>query len=185
MGLPVPELVLVEVDPDLGRAEPDPEIQELIEASPGLNVGMDFLPGALAFDEAAASRLDPALAAGVVWFDTLVMNVDRTPRNPNLLTWHGRMWLIDHGAAIYLQHGADDLVATADRSFPLAGQHVLLPHAGPIREAAAPLVDCADLDVVDAIPQAWGVEREPYRDWLRARLERWEQIASEAEAARG
>ena len=185
MGLPVPELVLVEVDPDLGRAEPDPEIQELIEASPGVNVGMDFLPGALAFDEAAASRLDPALAAGVVWFDTLVMNVDRTPRNPNLLTWHGRMWLIDHGAAIYLQHGADDLVATADRSFPLAGQHVLLPHAGPIREAAASLVECADVGVVDAIPEAWGVEREPYRGWLRARLERWEQIAGEAEAARG
>jgi hypothetical protein len=181
----VPELVLVDVDPDLGRAEPDPEIQELIEASPGVNVGMDFLPGALAFDEAAAARLDPALAAGVVWFDALVMNVDRTPRNPNLLTWHGRMWLIDHGAAIYLQHGADDLAATAARAFPLVREHVLLPHAGPVREAAAALVACADASVVDRVPGAWGVDPEPYRGWLAARLERWEEIAAEAEAARG
>ena len=184
-GLPVPELVLVELDPALGDAEPDPEIQDLIQASAGLNVGLDFLPSALPFVPGAGDPPDPGLAASVVWFDALMTNVDRTPRNPNLLTWHGRMWLIDHGAAIYLQHGADDLVATADRSFPLAGQHVLLPHAGPIREAAASLVECADVGVVDAIPEAWGVEREPYRGWLRARLERWEQIADEAEAARG
>src|SRR3712207_5316699 len=101
LGLPVPELVLIEVDPALGRAEPDPEIQELIEGSGGVNVGVDFLPGSLALDGAAAASLDPALAADVVWFDALVMNVDRTPRNPNILVWHGRPWLIDHGAAIY------------------------------------------------------------------------------------
>src|SRR3954452_17245722 len=80
LGLPVPELVFVEVDPALGRAEPDPEIQELIEASGGINVGLDFLPGALAFD----GGVEPELAADIVWFDALVTNVDRTPRNPNL-----------------------------------------------------------------------------------------------------
>src|SRR5439155_1362191 len=83
------------------------EIQELIEASGGLNLGVDFLPGALAFDPAAGEELAPGLAADVVWFDAAVTNVDRTPRNPNLLLWHGRMWLIDHGAALYVLHAGD------------------------------------------------------------------------------
>jgi hypothetical protein len=179
--LPVPELVLVELDPVLGNAEPDPEIQELIAASPGLNVGMDFLPGALAFDEAAAQRLDPDLAAEVVFLDALVMNVDRTPRNPNLLTWHGKMWLIDHGAALYLQHGADDFAATASRPFPLIGQHVLLPHAGSIADAAGRFVARADPSVVDLIPDGWVADRDAYRAWLEARLGRWREIAAEVQ----
>ena len=95
----------MEVDPVLGRAEPDPEIQELIAASAGLNFGIDFLPGSLTFDPAADAGPDPMLAASVVWLDALTMNVDRTPRNPNLLVWHGRLWLIDHGAALYVHHG--------------------------------------------------------------------------------
>src|ERR1700759_5251426 len=100
LGLPVPELVLVELDPQLADAEPDPEIQELLAASAGLNVGMDFLPGALPYTPAHAPGA--AGAADVVWFDALVLNVDRTPRNPNLLRWHGRTWLIDHRAAPYV-----------------------------------------------------------------------------------
>src|SRR5690349_12361641 len=95
VGLAVPEIVLVDVDPVLGRAEPDPEIQELIEASAGLNVGLDFLPGALAYD--SSFDVSPELAALVVWLDELTLNIDRTPRNPNLLVWHDRLWLIDHG----------------------------------------------------------------------------------------
>jgi len=115
LGLPVPEIVFVELDPALGHAEPDPEIQELIAASGGRNLGMDFLPGALPF--APSQPPDPALAAAVVWFDALVMNVDRTPRNPNLLHWHGRLWLIDHGAALYVHHGdADPVAARGSRS---------------------------------------------------------------------
>jgi hypothetical protein len=141
---------------------------------------MDFLPGALAFDEQAAGRLDPLLAASVVWFDALVMNVDRTPRNPNLLSWHGAMWLIDHGAAIYVQHGADDLVATASRPFPLIRDHVLREHAGSVVEAASRLVDRADPDVADLVPDGWVEDRGAYRDWLRARLGRWREIAEEA-----
>ena len=105
LGLPVPELVLVELDPELGRAEPDPEIQHLLRGSPGLNLGMDFLPGALAYGPEGDAAPSPELAADVVWFDALVTNVDRTPRNPNLLLWHGRLWLIDHGAALYAHHG--------------------------------------------------------------------------------
>src|SRR3954467_14627533 len=104
LGLLIPELVEVSLDVALGRAEPDPEIQELIAASGGVNLGVDFLPGALGFDAAAAGLFDAATAADVVWFDALCMNVDRTPRNPNLLVWHGRVWLIDHGAALYVHH---------------------------------------------------------------------------------
>ncbi len=101
----VPELVVAWLEPEPARAEPDVEIQELAAASVGPNLGVDFLPGALPFTPAAASTVEPALAAAIVWFDALVMNVDRTPRNPNLLVWHGRVWLIDHGAAFYRQHG--------------------------------------------------------------------------------
>ena len=103
-GLPVPELVFMELDPQLGAAEPDPEIQELIAASGGRNVALDFLPGSLTYNPAAGPPPDPGLAAEIVWLDALVTNVDRSPQNPNLLLWHGRLWLIDHGAALYLQH---------------------------------------------------------------------------------
>ncbi|MGH3049273.1 MAG: HipA family kinase, partial [Gaiellaceae bacterium] len=101
LGFSVPELALVELDPALGVAEPDPEIQDLLAASAGTNLGVDFLPGALGFNPAAGPAPAPELAADVVWFDALVTNVDRTARNPNLLLWHGRLWLIDHGAALY------------------------------------------------------------------------------------
>ena len=130
LGPLVPELVTVELDPALGAAEPDPEIQELIVASAGLNLGVDFLPGALAYVPGGGFTPDPELAADVVWLDALTMNVDRTPRNPNLLVWHDRMWLIDHGAALYLHHQGLDPVRDATRSFPLIAQHVLLPCAG-------------------------------------------------------
>src|SRR3954464_11692764 len=107
LGLPVPELVLIELDPALGAAEPDPEIQELIAASAGINLGVGFLPGSLPYNPTEPP--DAALAADVVWLDALVTNVDRTPRNPNLLRWHGNLWLIDHGAALYAFHGSDPL----------------------------------------------------------------------------
>jgi len=187
LELPVPEIVLLDLDPALGRAEPDPEIQELIEASGGLNVGIDFLPGALAFDDG----VDADLAADVVWFDALMTNVDRTPRNPNLLSWHGRMWLIDHGAALYLQHGADALAPLARRAFPQIGDHVLLPYAGSIAEAderLAPRVGDALLEeVVGAVPAEWlgGEERRAdYTAYLRARAAAPRAFAAEAEEAR-
>src|ERR1700760_1918791 len=107
LGLPVPELVLVELDPALAAAEPDPEIQDLIVASAGLNLGVDFLPGALPYTP--TDPPPPELAADVVWLDALITNVDRTPRNPNLLRWHRNLWLLDHGAALYAFHRADPL----------------------------------------------------------------------------
>src|SRR6202012_707013 len=135
----VPELVTVAIDPRLGAAEPDPEIQELITASEGVNLGVDFLPGALAYTPAGVWQPSPELAADIVWLDALSTNVDRTARNPNLLLWHERLWLIDHGAALYLQHAGLDPEAHAARPFPLIAEHVLLAVAGPIPDADARL----------------------------------------------
>lgn len=190
LGLPVPELVLVDLDPRLAAAEPDPEIQELVEASAGLNAGLDFLPGALALDPAAAARTPPGLAADVVWFDALMLNVDRTPRNPNLLTWHGRTWLIDHGAALYVQHGSPGLVEHAGARFPAIRDHVLLGAAGPIADADARLAPRLDRERIDAIvgavPAEWMGDTPPdaYTDFLLTRLQAPRAFAEEAEDAR-
>ncbi len=159
LGLLMPDLVTVEIDPVLGAAEPDPEIQELITASAGANLGVDFLPGALPYSPAGPYRPEDRLAADVVWLDALTTNVDRTPRNPNLLLWHDRLWLIDHGAALYLHHGGLDPAKHADKPFPLIKDHVLLPHAGSILEAherLAPAVEAGALEhVVALVPSGW------------------------------
>ena len=183
IGLPVPEIVYIDVDPVLARAEPDPEIQELIEASPGINLAYDFLPGALPFT--AAAQIDPEFAAAVVWLDALVMNVDRTPRNPNLLCWHGRVWLIDHGAALYRQHASDDLSGDAERAFPSINDHVLLTHASSITQAHEKLSPRVDITITDSLPRLWLGDRDPatYRDFLQRRLEHG-GFAAEAEEAR-
>jgi len=189
LGLPVPELVLVELDPELAGAEPDPEIRALLRASAGLNVGLDFLPGALAFTPGAGFVPDPELAAAVVWLDALATNVDRNPRNPNLLVWHRRLWLIDQGAALYQQHGDGELVAAADRPFPLIGEHVLLPYAGPIDavdpELAARLPRPLLGALAAAVPEAW-LDRpgEIYAEHLARRLAAPRAFAAEAEDAR-
>ena len=189
LGLLVPELVTVEIDPVLGAAEPDPEIQELITASAGPNLGVDFLPGALPYTPAGRWTPDRALAAEIVWLDALATNVDRTARNPNLLLWHGRLWLIDHGAALYLQHGGLIPDQHADRPFPLISEHVLLADAGSILEARdrlAPRVDRALIEeVVALVPGEWfaGDAAGVYVEYLTRRLENG-AFAEEAERAR-
>src|SRR5947207_2029081 len=111
LGLPVPEIVFAELDAALGRNEPDYEVRSLLRASAGLNLALDFLPGALPYMPAAPPPLAPELASGIVWFDAYVTNIDRTARNTNLLLWHRNLWLIDHGAALYFHHTwADYLV---------------------------------------------------------------------------
>jgi hypothetical protein len=185
----VPELVTVQIDPRLGAAEPDPEIQELITASPGSNLGVDFLPGALPYTPAGAWTPDPELAAEVVWLDALTTNVDRSARNPNLLLWHDRLWLIDHGAALYLQHAGLDPAAQAQRPFPLIAEHVLLPFAGSILEADERLrarVDEQSIEaVVGLVPADWfvGDPPETYVEYLTRRLA-GQAFAQEAERAR-
>ncbi|MDX6664090.1 MAG: hypothetical protein QOG68_296 [Solirubrobacteraceae bacterium] len=192
LGLPVPELVLLEIDPALGHAEPDPEIQELIEASAGINLGVDFLPSALQFTPADAAAADPGFAADVVWLDALITNVDRTPRNPNLLVWHGRTWLIDHGAALFRQHGPTPLSATATSPFPMVAEHVLLPRAEPLALADERLAGRAEAAIdpaVERVPDEWlgadpAARREDVRRFLRERLAAPRAFVAEAEAAR-
>ena len=189
IGLPIPELVLVEVAPELGHAEPDPEIQELIAASPGLNLGMDFLPGSLPFALSPDEEFDRELAADIVFFDALVTNIDRTPRNPNLLTWHGRTWLIDHGAAFYRQHGASPLADTATTPTPVLRDHVLLPVACPLAEAGERLtagVGEAIEPALALVPDEWlgedpGARREDFRLFLERRLAGQDSFIAELE----
>jgi hypothetical protein len=196
LDLPVPALVTVDVAPELAVGEPDVEVQDLLRRSAGRNLGLDYLPGALDF-EAGADGVDPGLAGRVLWFDALVGNVDRSWRNPNLLFWHGRLWLIDHGAALYLQHGADDLPTLAHRPFPLIREHVLLPYAGSIAEAdarLAPVITATLVEaVVAAVPGEWLREqgadedaaRRAYVEYLLRRLEGPRGFVEEADAGRG
>jgi hypothetical protein len=189
-GFLIPELVTVSVDPRLGAAEPDPEIQELILASEGENLGVDFLPATLAYTPAGSWQPPPELAAEVVWLDALTTNVDRTARNPNLLLWHERLWLIDHGAALYLQHAGLDPAAQADRPFPLISEHVLLGRAASVLEAGerlrARLPPSAVADAVARVPAEWfaGADApEIYVEYLTRRLAAG-GFAEEAERAR-
>jgi hypothetical protein len=198
LGLPVPELVFVDIDPDLARTEPDSEIQALLQASGGCNIALDFLPGALPFNPGTPRGIDPELAARVVWFDAFVMNVDRTPRNPNLLVWHDRLWLIDHGASLYVHHAWNDPDRVAASRFPLIRDHVLAPFAGDVvaaGEALAAAIEPALIDdLIAAIPEEWlgrgvsafpdaDVHRTAYRRFLTRRLEGRAGFTDEAVAA--
>jgi hypothetical protein len=198
LGLLVPEQVLVELDPALGAGEPLWEVKELLDRSPGTNLGVDFLPGALAFAPAIGPRPDPAQSAAIAWFDALVTNPDRSARNVNLLTWHGRVYCIDHGAALFAHHRWEDPAVQARRPFPWIAGHVLLPFAAPIPEAddrLAPLVTPGLLtDIVAAIPDAWlagdpafasvAQNRAAYVTYLLARLAPPREFVEEAERAR-
>jgi hypothetical protein len=158
LGLPVPEIVIAELDPGLADTEPDPEIQDLVRASGGTNVALDFLPGAFAYDP-AVHPVDGELASAVVWFDALVSNLDRTRRNTNLLVWHRRLHLIDHGAALYFHHNPAPFVPRAREPFGLVGEHVLLPLADRIGELDAALAARLDGEfmagLLAQLPDAW------------------------------
>ncbi|HET8969582.1 MAG TPA: HipA family kinase [Candidatus Nanopelagicales bacterium] len=157
LGLPVPELVVVALDPRLAPAEPDQEIQDLLRASVGDNLGMDFLPGSVGLE--SPDGVDPGLAAQVMWFDGLTSNVDRSWHNPNLLRWHGRPWLIDHGASLYFHHNWAHRDQAPTRPYPKPVDHVLRPVAGPlptVHEALAPLVTPGLLtEVMGLVPDDW------------------------------
>lgn len=159
LGLPMPDIVFAEVDPALGRAEPDPEIQDLLTASAGLNLALDFLPGSFAYDPYAAPPVDRELASLIVWFDALVTNVDRTVKNTNMLLWHRQLYLIDHGACFYAQYAGPDFPARARDSFPLIRDHVLIRRARSLRDvdewAAQRLEPTAVEYLVSLLPDAW------------------------------
>lgn len=178
LGLLVPDLAVVEICPELAVAEPDSEIQELVAASVGANLGMDYLPGSLPFALPADPPVEPAFAADLLWFDTLVTNVDRTPRNPNLLVWHERVRPIDHGAAFFRQHGDRPLADTALEPVPMLRDHVLRPLAGSLAEAderlAARALGAIEA-ATDAVPDTWlepdpGARRADFAAFLERRL---------------
>lgn len=180
LGLPVPELVVMGLDPVVARAEPDEEVQELIKASAGANLGMDYLPGSLGYDPVAAP-VEAGLASRVLVFDAFVENVDRSWRNPNLLLWHGDLWLIDHGATLYFHHNWPRAGAVVHRAYK-SDDHVLRPFATAVAQAAAELLPRLTGELLDEVlalvPDEWlaefdfetaGAARAAYRDHLLAR----------------
>ncbi|CAL9370772.1 HipA family kinase [Streptomyces albus] len=166
LGLRVPDLVRIWLDPVIGRSEPDEEVQQLLKASGGLNLGMDFLPGSLGFD-ALAYEVDAAEAGRVVWFDALVGNVDRSWRNPNMLVWHGDLWLIDHGATLIFHHNWAGAEAAAERPYD-ASDHALAPFGPRIEEAAAELAPRVTEELLAEcaaeIPDEWLADEAGFAD---------------------
>lgn len=188
LGLPVPEIVLAHLDPRMAKTEPDPEIQELLRASEGLNLALDYLPGSITFDPLVERPIagKERLASSIVWFDALVTNVDRTAKNTNLLVWHRDLWMIDHGATLIFHHHWDDgTLERARAPYRQLGEHVLLQWAEAVGEVdtdlAARLTAVALDRILAMIPETWLAgeprfrnaeeHRAAYRDVLLRRLE--------------
>jgi hypothetical protein len=196
-GLAIPEIVLIGLDADLARSEPDPEIQQLIRASAGLNLALDYLPGSVTFDP-VTDRIDALLASSIVWLDAYACNVDRTPRNANMLMWHRKLWLIDHGAALYFHHSWADGADRSATPFPAIKDHVLLKFASALEEAhaamTAHITPALIEDVVALVPDVWLAEdaafptpaqaRRAYTRHLSRRLESSPAFLEEVRRAR-
>ena len=196
LGLKVPEIVFVQLDSVLGRNEPDEEIRDLLRASVGLNLALDYLPGSVMFDPAAHDHADCDLASHAVWFDAFVTNVDRTAHNPNLLLWHKSLYFIDHGAALYFHHDWPSLDRMAASPFAPIRNHLLLPWAGAIAEADAALRpmlnDGVFARIIGEIPDEWlapdtdaaAARRDGYMTFLSQRLSAASNFVEEAIRAR-
>jgi hypothetical protein len=159
LGLRVPEIVLVEIDPVFGRSEPDAEIRHLLKASAGLNVGLKYLPGATTFDPAAGDVASSEEASLTVWFDAYVLNVDRTARNANLMLWEGTLWAIDQGASLYFHHNWASAKDRAASKFEMIRQHILLGSANDVPQASTWAHERLSAErlkaIVDTVPEAW------------------------------
>lgn len=200
LQLPVPEIVFAELDPRMAKTERDAEIQELLQKSEGLNVALDYLPGSITFDPIVSVPIPnfERLASAIVWFDALVTNVDRTAKNTNLLVWHRKLWMIDHGATLIFHHNWEGYLERSRKPFAQISDHVLLPWASEIAavddELASRLTADVVASIVDLIPAGWlGDEprfasvdehRQGYRDYLMTRLEAPRAWMEEAVRAR-
>ncbi|MBX3050644.1 MAG: hypothetical protein KF753_04160 [Caldilineaceae bacterium] len=198
LGLAVPEIVLIRMDEHFGRSEPDPEIQDLLQGSVGLNLGLAYLPSAVEYSPQLKFPLSREDAARIVWFDALVTNVDRTARNVNMLIWQKQLWLIDHGASLYFHHSWPGYAERAASPFPLSRQHVLLARAGNLAAADERAKETlAGMDwakLVATIPDEWlggeeifpdsAAQRQGYVDYLTARLAASSVFVQEAEKGR-
>lgn len=193
----VPELVFIELDPLIGRSEPDAEIQDLLNFSAGLNLGLAFLPESSAFNLAAFPDISSEFASKLVWLDAFITNVDRTPRNVNMLIHQGEVWLIDHGASLYFQHSWQDHFKQAESVFPMIKDHVLLALAGDLAgvdQFAKDRLNAAFFEkIVAEIPGKW-LENSPFEseaahrrglvEFLSHRLQSSQVFLKEAERAR-
>ena len=189
LGLAVPELVFVELDEAFGRAERDPEIQIPLRASVGLNLALDYLPGSFMFDPYASAReVDPLLASQIVWFDAYITNPDRTARNPNILSWHGRLWLIDHGASLYFHYAWDAATRRPRNPFTPIRDHVLLPWATQLEEVDAPLrarlSDEMLANIVATVPAEWLADDPAIGDADAQRAAYLEYLTTRRDASR-
>jgi len=196
LGLKVPEIVFANLDEAFGRTEPDEEIQDLLRASTGLNLALHYLSGAITFDP-SINKIDPILASTIVWLDCVLMNVDRTARNTNMLTWHKELWLIDHGAALYFHHSWRNWQEQAKKPFIQVKDHVLLPYASELDlvDARSRLILTEDRirSVIDLVPDEWladetaldtpGQYREAYMHFLTTRIENSTIFIKEAQHA--
>lgn len=198
LGLRVPEIVVVLLDRAFGRSEPDPEIHDLIAASTGLNLGLRYLSGALAFDPILTPPPSSDLASTIVWFDAFITNVDRTARNTNMLLWRDQLWLIDHGASLYFHHSWEGYVERSASRFPRIKDHVLLRSASLLPDADSYLASRLEVpalrQIVEAIPAEWLSDepsfsslhehRDAYMVFLTRRLQPPRAFVEEAVSAR-
>ena len=197
LGLKVPEIVFAQLDEAFGRTEPDEEIQDLLKASVGLNLGLHYLSGSITYDP-AVTGIDPRLASKIVWLDAFLMNVDRTSRNTNMLLWYKELWLIDHGAALYFHHSWNNWKEQAAKPFSLTKDHVLLPYASELDAVNKEFLNIFSEEkirnIVTLIPDEWlqnepafpsvNEHREAYIEFLTSRLIHSEIFIKEAENAR-
>ena len=196
-GLKVPELVFAQLDEAFGRTEADEEIQDLLRASEGLNLGLHFLSGAITYDPAVSS-VEPAMASAIVWLDALLTNVDRTARNTNMLTWNKELWLIDHGASLYFHHSWDNWDEQSLRPFVQIKDHVLLPQASELQKAGETLRKILTPEkingIVALVPDSWlmngdsnetaEAKRTVYNNFLINRIKHSEIFVNQAMHAR-
>ena len=196
LGFRIPELVFANLDEAFGRTEPDEEIQDLLKASVGLNVALHYLSGAITFD-ATVTPTGTELSSKIVWLDCLLMNVDRTPRNTNMLMWHKELWLIDHGASLYFHHSWHNWQEQAKRPFAQIRDHVLLQRANDLEavdaEFKALLTPEVITEIVSLVPDEWLVDapfdsktehRAAYVEFLNTRIAHSSIFVNEAQQAR-
>jgi len=197
LGLKLPEIVFANLDEAFGRTEPDEEIQDLLKASVGLNLALHYLSGAITYDP-VVTKLDETLASQIVWLDCLLMNMDRTARNTNMLLWHKELWLIDHGASLYFHHSWQNWQEQAAKPFALVKDHVLLPQAAQLtivnEQFKQILTNGLITQIVDLVPDEWLTvdapfdtpqqHREAYIEFLTTRIAHSQTFVNQAQHER-
>lgn len=197
LELKVPEIVFCQLDEAYGRTEPDEEIQDLLKASTGLNLGLHYLTGSTTFDP-VVTTIEPELASRIVWLDSLIKNVDRTVKNTNMLLWQKELWLIDHGASLYFHHSWDNWQEHSTQAFPLIKNHVLLPQASQMDwadEFSRSLISEETIHrIVHLVPEDWLLidspfdtaqsHRNAYEQYLTSRFNHSSNFVKEAQDAR-